>query len=150
MDSLGSKEAVMSLEDTNGLLVDFPCEAAEHFFSCFVGQAGTVGKAFNLFPLATGTVKEMLKVQASSPGQWSLILGIVGFLAPPQVLSHCPQDTPSLGRLLKCDFPTVLPNHPAKKHTAHMGTAGTLHTWAQQASAGTQMGITRPDKQHPV
>lgn len=99
MDSLGSKEAVLSLEEAKGLLVDFPCKAAGQLFSRFLGQADTVGKAFNLFPLATGTVKEKLKVQASGPEQWSLILDIVGFLEPPQVLmlpTGHPQPRPSV------------------------------------------------------
>lgn len=133
MDSLGSEEAVMSLEEADGLLVDLPCEAAGHFFSCFRGQAATVGTAFNLFPLATGTVKEKLKAQASSAEQWSLALGTVGFLAPPQVLSCCPQDTPSLGRLLECDFPSILPNRVLP--------TSTLHTRTQQGPAGTQMAL---------
>lgn len=129
MGSRGSKEAVMSLEETNGLLVDFPCEAAgpPQTHPRFLGQADPVGKAFHLFPLATGTVKEKLKVPATSPEQSSLILGIVGFLAPPQVLSCCPQDTPSLRLLLKCDFPTTLPNHVLP--------TSTLYTWTQQGPA---------------
>ncbi|KAL1776071.1 stathmin-2, partial [Sigmodon hispidus] len=98
-------------------------------------QTNTVGKTFNLFPLATGRVKEKLKVQASPAEELSLIPGIVRFLAPPPVLSCCPQDTPSLGRLLKQDFPDTLPYCVLPMSS--------LHTRTQQGPARAPDGYYR-------
>lgn len=118
---LTSKQAAISLEEANGLLVDFPRETASHFFS---PPSDTVGKTFSLFPLATGRVKEKLKFWTSAEDS-SLVPGIGRLLAPPQVLLRCPQDTHSLDRLLKCAFLATLPNRVLPMSTwQHMDTAG--------------------------
>lgn len=52
LDSLRSTEAVVRSEEANGLLVDFPCEAAGHFFSASLDRLTQWGKAFSLFPLS--------------------------------------------------------------------------------------------------
>lgn len=118
---LTSKQAVISLEEAHGLLVDFPRETAGHFFS---PPLDTVGKTSSRVPLATGRVKEKRKVWTSRAEESSLVPGIGRLLAPPQVLLCCPQDTPSLDRLLKCDFLATLPNCVLPMST--------LHTWTQQ------------------
>lgn len=93
------------------------------------------GKGLQLFPLATGRVEEELTVQASRAEGSSLIPGIARFLAPLQVRSCCPQDTPSLGRLLKCDFPATLPNGVLP--------VSTLATWTQRGPARGPDGYYR-------
>lgn len=131
-DHLTSKQAVIILEEANGLLVDFPRETAGHFFS---PPLDTVGKTFSLFPLATVRVKEKLKVWTSRAEDSSLVPGIGRLLAPPQVLLRCPQDTPSLDRLLKCDFLATLPNRVLPMSTRH--------TWSQQDPARDPDGFYR-------
>lgn len=75
---LTSKQAVISLEEAIGLLVDFPRETAGHFF---FPPLNTVGKTFSPFPLGTGRVKEKLKVWTSHAEESSLVPGIGRLLA---------------------------------------------------------------------